>query len=130
MKSLLRTAPKVEESKIWGVKAWTNLKSLHELFSGPSPVHPIVHKLSDLFANIEAHDIKVGTTSIIRRGKRLAFRVYPRRGHGTPAKAQEHEVDLIECSECAEICYPETEKDLLSHKKECAFLLAVEVMET
>jgi hypothetical protein len=130
MKSLLRTLPRVQTVELWGVRAWTNLEMLEELFSTPSPMHPIVHKLASLFSDIEMHDARVGTTSILLQRGKMTLKVYPKRGHGTQAKAQEHYVDLIGCQYCQRTFYPGTEKKEASHEKGCILFLAIEVMES
>lgn len=122
--------PDVIEMEVWGVRTWTNLEVLRGLILAASPTHPIVGHLAEIFAKIEQHDILVASASAVRRENMMVLRAYPSREHGTPATAQEHQVKLIECPYCKEVAYPGQEKKETSHKRRCAYLLAIQVMET
>ncbi len=151
MKSLLRTCPPTTVT-LWGKKVRTNVVQIVQEASADgmrakdrklikamrdAEGANVLSRLSDLFTEIECHDLTVNAASFLCRGRKILMWVKPDPGVSfTDRKSGKKknvvsEKDVLEvCGHCTSVFFGSRRELAVSHQRSCPILAVIEVMES
>ncbi len=139
MKSLLKTTKKVERRRFQGMDLRTNVSFLlkvddHVAIGRKDAI--IGEAIHDAMTHIETHGLKVGKISVVVQGKTLKIWVQTEKSlrfpdeNGQLTKRISRNLRISKCWSCDEWTYEIEEFHPAQHGKQCALVLAHNVIES
>lgn len=139
MKSLLKASGKVRQKTFQKVELRTNIPFVWKANDWPDIARHdgfLLRAIHESMLEIEHHNIRVRKVSVVVQGKRVKIWVQTMKGvrfkdkSGNLTMRVNKVLQLAQCWSCSEWAYESRKVERDQHGKDCALVLAVDVMES